>query len=408
MMIAIAEAQRISDNHRKTLKCTSPFIAKLLADLATIAVPAAEVRLFIQSLGGRVPLPSQVFDRYSERSYTKHIRIGSPEALADIKRSNLIHAERCGNDADWLAYPNDRPRSRERVEQMRLSEKRLDSIWSNFDDRIQKYKIHDPAEQVRSPADRQRTPPWSDEEERRPCRKQKVAQPTQNLEELYWNLHISTERTIDSTAKAQKSKAKLKTRGTGDQLRSSEEHSTFHSSSAPSVQAIAPNDGEAVEPSISQIEVNGRALKTFKALFFTPSPGATPGEVPWKDFLYAMYSAGFRAEKMYGSAWKFDPVETSIPEKTAPAISPTSSSHTTKTTAASAVVTTDELISTTRSSIIFHEPHPSNKIPYVIARRHGRRLARAYGWSGETFVLAEKEKAAPRNQKEKDKDKESE
>lgn len=69
---------------------------------------------------------------------------------------------------------------------------------------IQKYKIHDPAEQVRSPADRQRTPPWSDEEERRPCRKQKVAQPTQNLEELYWNLHISTERTIDSTAKAQK------------------------------------------------------------------------------------------------------------------------------------------------------------------------------------------------------------
>ena len=35
----------------------------------------------------------------------------------------------------------------------------------------------------------------------------------------------------------------------------------------------------------------------------------------------------------------------------------------------------------------FHEPHPGNKLPLARAREYGRRLQRAYGWSGDMFVL---------------------
>jgi hypothetical protein len=114
---------------------------------------------------------------------------------------------------------------------------------------------------------------------------------------------------------------------------------------------------ESLIPSVT-LNVNARALKTFESVFFAPSPGAVPGEIPWKDFVNAMVCAGFRVEKMYGSAWKFDPLTIAGERR--------------------------------RSSIIFHEPHPSDKIPYRTARHHGRRLTRAFGWTGETFVLADK------------------
>jgi hypothetical protein len=98
----------------------------------------------------------------------------------------------------------------------------------------------------------------------------------------------------------------------------------------------------------------------FKTLFFTPSVTSTPGEVAWSDFLYAMVSMGFVPEKLYGSVWQFSP----DPDK----------------------LDVDR-------SIQFHEPHGANtKILYRIARRHGRRLNRAYGWDGSSFILEEKSK----------------
>ncbi|KAF5850043.1 hypothetical protein GGP41_005478 [Bipolaris sorokiniana] len=39
-------------------------------------------------------------------------------------------------------------------------------------------------------------------------------------------------------------------------------------------------------------------------------------------------------------------------------------------------------------SIQFHETQPNNKISFHWARRYGRRLARAYGWTGDIFTLA--------------------
>jgi hypothetical protein len=69
-----------------------------------------------------------------------------------------------------------------------------------------------------------------------------------------------------------------------------------------------------------------------------------------------MASAGFTAQKLYGSVWQFRP-------------------------------TGLLLLDAAATNITFHEPHPRGKIPLVIARRRGCRLNRAYGWSGEMFVL---------------------
>ena len=82
---------------------------------------------------------------------------------------------------------------------------------------------------------------------------------------------------------------------------------------------------------------------------------STPGEVPWNDFLHAMVSVGFKAMKLYGYVWQFQPTNLDV-----------------------------------ERSIQFHEPHRKGKIPFTVARRFGRRFNRAYGWFGGMFVLSEK------------------
>lgn len=109
---------------------------------------------------------------------------------------------------------------------------------------------------------------------------------------------------------------------------------------------------EATQPTFA---VDAKALKVFRALFFDPEVTSTPGLIPWNDFLYAMAATGFKIEKLHGSVWQFTPTKLDV-----------------------------------ERSIQFHEPHPMGKIPFEAARRHGRRLTRAYGWHGGMFVLKEK------------------
>jgi hypothetical protein len=104
------------------------------------------------------------------------------------------------------------------------------------------------------------------------------------------------------------------------------------------------------------ISLPKRAYKVFTTVFHNPSKEGQPGEIPWTDFLHAMRAMGFAPEKLYGSVWQFTPANQSM---------------------------------NIGRSIQFHEPHPEKKIPYRQAKRIGRRLNRAFGWSGEMFVLRE-------------------
>ncbi|SMR60340.1 unnamed protein product [Zymoseptoria tritici ST99CH_3D1] len=87
--------------------------------------------------------------------------------------------------------------------------------------------------------------------------------------------------------------------------------------------------------------------------------GGVSGDVPWLDFVHAMVATGFEAEKLYGPVWNFRPTKLDV-----------------------------------ERSIQFHEPHPSGKIAYRVCRGHGRRLNRAYGWTGDNFVAEGKSAVA--------------
>jgi hypothetical protein len=101
------------------------------------------------------------------------------------------------------------------------------------------------------------------------------------------------------------------------------------------------------------IAVDKRALRALNILFHSPDSPNQPGDLAWPDFLHAMVKTGFGAEKLQGSACHFSPTKLDV-----------------------------------ERSIQFHEPPPGNKLPFTWARRYGRRLTRAFGWTNESFELA--------------------
>lgn len=180
-----------------------------------------------------------------------------------------------------------------------------------------------------------RTPDWIE-----PLPAEKRQEGTEDLSmplsQNQFKLENRTERTI-IRSQDQQSRTKTKTRGT----------------------AIQPDPTTATAPATDTtaqtlFTVDKRAHKVFLTLFYQPSRSSQPGEIPWTDSLHAMGMVGFSTEQLYGSVWQFTPTTRLNIER----------------------------------GIQFHEPHPVGKIPFRMARRHGRRLARAYGWHASMFKLA--------------------
>lgn len=241
-----------------------------------------------------------------------------------------------------FAYPIAKRRTRENIESMRHAESNLDMLWKKVDDSIMTHAGELACAAVNRLQDRalQRTSEWTEP-------KKESVQPV--IEELYIpfsQLHFDDPKVMYPTSfenSKRQPKQEIKTRRAWN----------LEAPAEPVAQVLEP------EPAI-QFSLNARALRVFKTLFFVPSTTSTPGEVAWADFLYAMVAVGFVPQKLYGSVWQFGP----DPSKLA-----------------------------VERSIQFHEPHGANiKIPYQIARRHGRRLNRAYGWDGSSFTLEEKTK----------------
>jgi hypothetical protein len=234
-------------------------------------------------------------------------------------------------------YPVDKRRTRENTEAMRQAEKHLDAFWEAVD-RKSKSAISPRIRQLFSQQVIQRTPEWVEQvkEPKPDISAADIDSLTRPLSEFHFRLEQSTEGTIDRE-RPPAPKARIKTRGV-----------------AQSVEAVPePELLDRHKPDVQPtFTVDKRALKVFKTIFFTPSTSSQPGEVAWGDFLHAMISTGFVVEKLYGSAWQFTPTKLDV-----------------------------------ERGIQFHEPHPSGKIPFTTARRHGRRLNRAYGWHGGMFVL---------------------
>ena len=246
-----------------------------------------------------------------------------------------------------FAYPVAKRRTRENVEMMRQAERNLDKFWQKVDQDIKSEcgSLADGAVHRLFTQDRtlQRTPAWiqSTHESTKPA----VEELYVPFSQLFFDDQTRRKGT-DLGNSAQQPKEKVKTRKPGNSEIAAGEHKS---------EVDIPTAEVQTEPLFA---LNARALKVFKTLFFTPSLTSIPGEVAWKDFLHAMVSVGFIPQKLYGSVWQFSP-------------------------------DSDKL--SVERSIQFHEPHGGNsKIPYHVARRHGRRLNRAYGWDGPSFTLEEK------------------
>ena len=270
-----------------------------------------------------------------------HSSMKSKPMLANFKLANP-------SDKRFF-YPTEKCRTKETVDSLRQAEGNLDIFWEKFDK-----CLHDRVGDLRKTALRQllsqkrtlqRTPEWvaPAHPEKAKTTKSAVASSEDDavyrpLSTLYFDLSASDAEKPGGTAQL---KTKVKTRGVGNDSQQPLQLAD----------AVASLDLEQ-QPRFS---MDSRALKVFRTLFFQPTVTSTPGEVSWTDFLHAMTSTGFRAEKLYGSVWHFQPSQLDV-----------------------------------ERSIQFHEPHPVGKIPFTTARRIGRRLARAYGWFGAMFVLKEK------------------
>lgn len=229
-------------------------------------------------------------------------------------------------------YPSDKRRSAATTEKMRKAEGCLDNFWSIVDYHCERKTgkiLHELLSGLLEYKELERTPEWV-----APVAPVKTKAPP--IDALVNDLSI-----LDIDSRTQESilpipvKVKVKTRV-----------QIIDSELTPETPQPAP------EPQLTpKITVSKRAYNVLSHIFHNPMDDKPPGDIPWTDFLHALSSIGFAVEKQNGSAWLFTPIQIAV-----------------------------------ERPIIFHEPHPSSRISIHIARRHGRRLQRAYGWSSETFV----------------------
>ncbi|KAF2821818.1 hypothetical protein CC86DRAFT_410897 [Ophiobolus disseminans] len=103
-----------------------------------------------------------------------------------------------------------------------------------------------------------------------------------------------------------------------------------------------------------EFAVDKHSFEAFRALFHMPGKEQA-ASIRWNDVVSALTSIGFSAQHLHGSQWQFNPAAAPVAELNL------------------------------RRGIGFHAPHPADEVPLDLARRHGRRLSRAYGWEGSMF-----------------------
>lgn len=308
----------------------SPWISRVLSDLSVIS--ELEWRLSLHQPGIGLDRPVQEPELFAEFSRRTALLSTFYETAKTLQLADI------GSPLRRFDYPSEKRRTAILTAKLRDAENELDQFWEIVDNHFMQkigMTVHQLLSTILKPRVLKRTPEWV---EPIPNHSQQAISTDAALNDDFSVLDIQerTERTLGPDVTLP-TKTKPKTRG-------------------PPVpkyaETVAAEDPS--EPVLSTvIPVSKRALKVFSVLFHNSEYETPPGEILWSEFLHALSSAGFAVEKQYGSAWMFTP--------------PAESGQ---------------------RSIIFHEPHPSNKIPLYVARRYGRRLERVYGWTCETFINA--------------------
>ncbi|KAM0487345.1 hypothetical protein ACHAP7_001857 [Fusarium lateritium] len=348
--IVVDELERLLQAEPKADALISAHVAKMIGELAILTQCQKQLELY------------QPWAQQFEMASADHVDDFKKEFTALQKPMTQLHgaflqkhldsAARVGEPSGGkFTYPYSKRRTKETVDALRQAEANLDMFWAKVDD-VTKARVTDFQgtalyRLLSQPRTLRRTAEWVE-----PIKKSEKVEPS--LEKDIWaldrpmsNLFLgeSEQTGHGSRSRSARSKTKVKTKGEASQT----------SNNSVNAQPGITSDAEKGDNQPT-FAVDSRVLKVFRTLFFNPEVTSTPGSIPWHDFLYAMASTGFQIEKLYGSVWQFSPTSLDV-----------------------------------ERSIHFHEPHPKGKIPFEVARRHGRRLTRAYGWHGSMFVLKEKE-----------------
>ncbi|EFX05786.1 hypothetical protein CMQ_3855 [Grosmannia clavigera kw1407] len=342
----VDELDRLLTAEPRVREFVSPCIARVIGDLSILGECLRQLDMYQPWANGwenaLVDRQDAIQREFAARTETE------ARVLTAVQEKNVATLRPYGDPSDnKFDYPVARRRSQANVDSLRAAERYLDVFWAKADELLRVHaKGSDGIAYKRLLAQKrllQRTPAWVE----RPARPQSTTTAAEALAQPLATLHLNTEtpsarKELRDAAAAVGAKTKAKTRGEASAVQSAEAKK----------QATASASDLDPQPCFV---VDARALKVFRIVFFDPAANTTPGEVGWLEFLHALQAVGFVAEKLYGSVWHFQPTTLDV-----------------------------------ERSIQFHEPHPRGKIPFVTARRHGRRLSRAYGWHGGVFVLKDK------------------
>lgn len=327
------ELERLIRSDSSSRERLSSSLAHVLSNLSLLA----ELKRQIGLLRPGPPMMEALSLAEQQAEFTKKSQLVS-KVFGIFGEQKDMKLSAIGTPPSKFNYPSHKRRTAAVTRELQEAESNLDAFWKAVDSQVFRKagkSLHDLLKGVLEERKLQRTPDW-----REPDRDRVNKDQESNIEHLAYQLSAAdlqqrTETTVgpDTVLAA---RAKEKTRGIPNE---SKEETYARLPEAPTLE----------QP--SRFAVSKRGFKVFSTLFYTPSHEEPPGEIPWAEFLSAMASIGFSVKSLDGSAWIFAP-------------------------------TTDLF----RRCIIFHEPHPYNKIPYRTARRYGRRLERTYGWTGDSFV----------------------
>jgi hypothetical protein len=349
MPMIVDELERLLRAEPKAREMISGYVAGRLGDLSILCECLRQLEIYQPWANG---YESASVER--EDGIKKDLEIwrdGWVGIHSTLKSKPMLANFKLADPSDKkFFYPTEKRRTKETVDALRQAEANLDTFWDKFDKSLyakagdlRKTALQKLLSQKRT---LQRTPEWvappsADKKTTKPAvvEDDSIYRP---LSTLYFELAggAPAEKAVTTI----QPKTKVKTRGAAN--------ADWETDPQQQLTDAAANLSLDRQPTFA---VDSRALKVFRNLFYQPAVTSTPGEVSWNDFLHAMTSAGFGAEKLYGSVWHFQPSQLDV-----------------------------------ERSIQFHEPHPVGKIPFRMARRIGRRLSRAYGWVGGMFVLRQK------------------